>query len=684
MSRQEIGNVRAISAHRVMRADTGAKNLIVTDLVSGSNRVISATPTVSSTDGLWGDYAIHLQNGEIKKTNLQTGVVSTVLTVAQATGLTDATIARVLIHGDFLVWSWRTSDDLRQSVGWLNVKTGARGARMATIDLQYYDPGSVFGGYAAIFDYGTDSTSVVNMSNGATVATIQASRVQLGSSGAAWISDAREPKVTPLPDQHLRPRHEGNPFGPASFDLAAATSSPWVGEWVFTEPLTTCTVAIKNSSGSTVRTLACTPAWMALGEAVVSWDGKDAAGMPVPVGSYTWAVSAGDGDGAGVDTDGVSQTIAGSVAVTNGTPLDDRYVALAPQRLLDTRSGLGSSRGPVAAGQQVQVQVTGRGGVPSTGVGSVVLNVTAVGPQAAGFVTVYPTGSTRPNASNANYVKDGTVANQVILKVGTDGKVSIYTSAGSNLIVDVAGYYPPGSRFTGVAPARVLDTRSTVRIPAGGKVDVQVSGKAGVPSSGAVAAALNVTAVSPSAAGYLTVWPAGQTRPTASNVNYAKASTVAGLTLAKLGTDGKVSIYSAASSDVLVDVSGWLPATSDYLGLSPTRVMDTRSGLGAPKQPLPAGGSVSLQITGRGGVPGVGVKAVMLNVAEISAPAAGYVITYPSGSGKPTASTLNYGKSQTIANSVVVKVGADGKVVLYSSAGGNLIADVQGYITTGS
>ena len=92
-------------------------------------------------------------------------------------------------------------------------------------------------------------------------------------------------------------------------------------------------------------------------------------------------------------------------------------------------------------------QVSGQGGVPVSGAGAVVLNVTAVTPAAAGFVTVYPTGASRPLASNLNFVGGQVVANFVIAKLGTGGKVSLYNSPGSgpvHLVADVAGWFPDG------------------------------------------------------------------------------------------------------------------------------------------------------------------------------------------------------------------------------------------------
>ena len=354
--------------------------------------------------------------------------------------------------------------------------------------------------------------------------------------------------------------------------------------------------------------LACDPTYAKQGEAVASWDGKDATGTVVPSGTYTWTVLGSDADGSALDTDGVSTSITGSIAVT-GAVVADKYVALTPARLVDTRSGTGAPKAPVGSGQEIAVQVTGEGGVPTTGVSSVVLNVTAVAPTAGGYATIYPSGTSRPTASNINYAQGATIANQVIVKVGSDGKARLFTSAATNVIVDVAGYYPPGSRYTGLAPARLLDTRTgvgapKVRIPAGGTVNLQVTGRGGVPTTGAASVAFNITAVNPSAGGYITAWPTGTAKPNASNVNYARAQTIAGLAVAKLGTGGKISVSSSAATDLLLDVAGWFPTSSDFHGTDPTRILDTRLGTGAPAAPVDGGGTVTLQVAGKGGVPG--------------------------------------------------------------------------------
>ena len=124
-----------------------------------------------------------------------------------------------------------------------------------------------------------------------------------------------------------------------------------------------------------------------------------------------------------------------------------KFVPLSPARLLETRpgnvtfDGQQQGEGPRAAGSITEVQITGRSIVPD-GATAVVLNVTATGTKAPGFLTVFPCGQTTPTASNLNYGNNTTIANAVTTKLGTSGKICIYTSAETNLITDINGYHP--------------------------------------------------------------------------------------------------------------------------------------------------------------------------------------------------------------------------------------------------
>jgi hypothetical protein len=354
------------------------------------------------------------------------------------------------------------------------------------------------------------------------------------------------------------------------------------------------------------------------------------------------------------------------------------YTAVTPDRLMDTRDGLG---GPMLTGGVARsLQVSGRGGVPVSGAIAVVLNVTVTQPAAAGFVTVWPTGVGRPLASNLNMVAGATVPNLVTVGLGTGGQVDLFSSADAHLVVDVVGWYASG--LVPVTPGRLMDTREGlggVVLGPGETRELQVAGREGVPATGALAVALNVTVVEPTGAGFLTVWPSS-TRPTASSLNFVAGRTVANAVLVGIGADGKVRLFnSSGTTHVVVDVAGWFD--SGFSAAVPDRLMDTREGLGGPV--LGAGETRELLVVGRNGVPATGVAAVALNVTATQPSSSPFVTVWPAGVARPTASNLNVVAGQTVPNAVVVGVGTDGKINLFNSAGTtHLIVDVTGWYPT--
>ncbi|WP_329423026.1 hypothetical protein [Streptomyces sp. NBC_01268] len=381
----------------------------------------------------------------------------------------------------------------------------------------------------------------------------------------------------------------------------------------------------------------------------------------------------------------------GTFTVTKPAPSAlGTYKPLTPTRLMDTRTGVGVRKGKVGPDGTVTLQVAGNGGVPATGVGAVVLNVTATGPTAAGFVSVFPDGTQRTSASNLNFKAGQTIPNLVIVPV-VNGKVSFYNRAGSvDLLADVAGYYVTdgsGATYRPVTPTRLMDTRTGLGVPkakvgAAGTVTLQVTGKAGVPSSGVTAVVLNVTATGPTAAGFVSVFPDGTQRTSASNLNFTAGTTIPNLVVVPV-VNGKVSFYNHSGSvDLLADVSGYFTTDgtgSAYKPIAPTRLMDTRSGLGVPKAKVGPDGTVTLAVAGTAGIPATGVTAVVLNVTAVAPTAAGFVSVFPDGTVRTSASNLNFTAGTTIPNLVVVPV-VNGKVGFYNKAGSvDLLADVAGY-----
>ncbi|MFJ9741435.1 hypothetical protein [Streptomyces sp. NPDC101166] len=368
------------------------------------------------------------------------------------------------------------------------------------------------------------------------------------------------------------------------------------------------------------------------------------------------------------------------------------FEPLTPTRLMDTRSGLGVRKGKVGPDGTVSLQVTGEGGVPATGVTAVVLNVTATAPTAGSFVSVYPSGTARTSASNLNFTAGQTIPNLVVVPVGADGKVTFYNRAGSvDLLADVAGYYVTdgsGATYRPVTPDRLMDTRSGLGVRKGkvgpdASVTLQVPGKGGIPATGVTAVVLNVTATAPTAGSFVSVYPSGTTRTSASNLNFTAGQTIPNLVVVPVGADGKVTFYNRAGSvDLLADVAGYFTTDgtgSAYRPMAPARLMDTRAGLGVPKAKVGAGQTVTLQVTGVGGIPATGVTAVVLNVTAVAPTTGSFVSVHPDGATRTSASNLNFTAGTTIPNLVVVPV-LNGKVSFYNHAGSvDLLADVAGY-----
>jgi len=129
------------------------------------------------------------------------------------------------------------------------------------------------------------------------------------------------------------------------------------------------------------------------------------------------------------------------------------------------------------------------------------------------------------------------------------------------------------------------------------------------------------------------------------------------------------------------------PVPAGVVPVPAKRILDTRTGIGAPAGSVPAGGVVVLQVTGRGGVPADGVQAAFLTLTVTGATGDGYVTTYPAGRAEPLASTVNVTAGTTVANLALVALSPDGKVALRFHSGGgrtaHLVADVTGYVTSG-
>jgi hypothetical protein len=386
------------------------------------------------------------------------------------------------------------------------------------------------------------------------------------------------------------------------------------------------------------------------------------------------------------------------------TPIQGgNFHPLSPARVLDTRDGIGAAIARLPNQGVLHVQITGRGNIPSSGVSAVVMNVTVTNPTAAGFLTVYPTGLTRPTASNLNFVAGQTVPNLVEVAVGDRGALDVYaqfatTSGSADVIFDVAGWVGDATNsmtkdglYNPLTPARILDTRSGMgapKAPLGPNqfLTLQVTGAGLVPPSGVSAVILNVTVTGPTAPGYLTVYPAdAPSRPTASNLNFVAGQTAPNRVIVKLSALGQVRIYNPAGSvQVIADVGGWFTDQSStaggarFTGIAPFRFFDSRvAGAGGPWRPGDIG---TLTLLHQNGQPALDVSAIVINVTVTNTTAPSYLTLWPDGSAQPMASDLNWVGGQTVPNLAVVKLGAmNATFDIYNSAGStDVIIDLVG------
>ena len=384
----------------------------------------------------------------------------------------------------------------------------------------------------------------------------------------------------------------------------------------------------------------------------------------------------------------------------------DTFHGLTPARLLDTRfgsptvDGFGINGGPVNGNATTTFSVLGRGGVPSSGVGSVALNVTVTNPTDGGYLSVYPGGVMRSTSSNLNFRVGQTAANMVLVPVGDYGLIDVFNGSGGtvDVIVDVLGWFPTGASFSGLTPARLLDTRTggptidgqftgTGAVAAQATSELSVLGRAGIPTTGMASVALNVTVTNPTAAGYLTVYPTGTTQPATSSLNFTAGRTVPNMVIVPVDANGQLSIFNGSNgtADVIVDVLGWFPTGTAFSGVAPARLMDSRIGTPTFDGRFGGGGAIraattiNLVVAGRGDVPATNVGSVALNVTVTQPSEAGYLTIYPQGAARPLASNLNFATGQTVANMVIVPVGGGGQVSIFSSAGSHVIVDVLGW-----
>ncbi len=371
-----------------------------------------------------------------------------------------------------------------------------------------------------------------------------------------------------------------------------------------------------------------------------------------------------------------------------------QFVPVLPCRLVDTRPQNGGS-GPIQAGtsQTFPIPQEGNCHIPATAA-AYSLNVSVVPLGSLSYLTIWPTGETRPVVATLNSLDGRIKANAAIVPAGTNGAISVYATNTTNVILDINGYFAPASppstfAFYPLTPCRVADTRQTnfpsglgaPYLPGQQERDFPIlnATSCNIPSS-AIAYSLNFSVVPHGPLGYMTVWPYSLPRPTVSTLNDIPGQIIANAAIVVAGLDGKVAVYPSNDTDLIIDINGYfaVPGTGglSLYTLTPCRVIDTRHvGNGQPFS-----GTLSPPVnvvTSPCGVPAT-AKAYVFNATVVPTGALGYLTLWPDGSNRPTVSTLN-ALDGSITNNMAIVPSTNGKVDAYASGITQLILDISSY-----
>ena len=367
---------------------------------------------------------------------------------------------------------------------------------------------------------------------------------------------------------------------------------------------------------------------------------------------------------------------------------------LTPTRLLDTRSHIGSS---TTLKPQQTLSFNATVGIDAP-VNAVALTITAVSPTGVGWLTVSPTGGTRPLASTVNFLPGRTTPNSTIVKTGTGGSVDVFNgSTGTvDVLADLTGYWTGGTVDPAVAgsmntltPTRIVDTRNGAGTPLAKKstLKVPVEGHAGVPSANVSAVAVNLTVTNPTRSGWLTA--DSQTPPAdaqTSSLNFLPKQSRAALAVVPVNLDGTISIYNGSdgTAAVVMDVLGYFndgtPSVDGaYLPSTPFRAFDTRVVGGA----LSALETRTFQVLPNDGVTPLIFKGLTVTVTAVTPQNAGFFTAWDGTTSLPATSNGNFLANEDSASTMIVPVNPnDGTVSVFNGSYGrvNIIIDIDGLV----
>ena len=395
------------------------------------------------------------------------------------------------------------------------------------------------------------------------------------------------------------------------------------------------------------------------------------------------------------------------------------HQSITPERILDTRqnatntySGIIENGTPLGAYSTMTIPIVGdkvtptASGAPTTipaTATAVALDITVTGETSGGSLTAYADGTQRPFTSSTNYPTTTDITGYQIVPLGLDGKIALYNynSGTTQVIADITGYFTTDQPLSGdqtyhpLAPAyRDFDTRTSISnttlhntgpVAGGTSFDVSIIGIDAIPTT-ATGVAINLTAVNGSGGGYLKAYPTGTTPPTMTSLTFGTNSVASMDADVALGAGGKITIANmlSTSADLIGDIAGYYTTDTGgqvYHNVNPTRLVDTRHGIGGTTTPSPiaANGTYPLQNTTQITTVPNPTLALMLTTTDQAA--FGHLVAYPDTTTQPGTSNLNWNIDFPIADLAVTPEGTNNNIDIDNVSAGttDLIVDCSGY-----
>ncbi|WP_420452965.1 zinc-dependent metalloprotease family protein [Ilumatobacter sp.] len=412
-------------------------------------------------------------------------------------------------------------------------------------------------------------------------------------------------------------------------------------------------------------------AYASIGEYVLGVDVERPSGPVTP----TTVPSGGGGSSSSTPPPSDAGTTT-TVPRTDPRPADTghRLTATRPRRILDTRTD--PAIGRLAAGETVRVAVAG---VPSTST-AVVANVAAVRPGGPGFVSVTPCTGPVGATSSLNYLAGRNVANSITTPLSGAGELCVHSSAATDIVLDVTGWIGPDGEtaLQAIEAVRAVDTRIGIgldgRLVAGRRGVIELRDVIGA-ETGAVA--VNVTAVNPSASGFVSVDDCSEQATESSALNFTAGRTRGNNGVFAVGSRRRLCVTSSVATHLTVDVTGRFGAGDGltFVPAEPARVLDTRS-----SGRLSPGASTGVEVPSPSTPNGLTARpvAASVNITAALHDSGGYVTAWGCGP-RPTTSALNPVAGIATANSALVPLTDTGRTCMFHANGGHLIVDLAGW-----